>query len=147
MPKCYVICTVLVLCLVVCTGGWDSSTGPGMAYGGCCGCVLVFFSVGIWQSVVLCCTSVTQKWSLTLDQRSGWRSGLAKVYKMWHHTILLDFPFMCSVLLPYEVETCCQIKGKTLASCDVSYCRKFIRNSVDSLGQGAAILVHFYKIN
>jgi len=70
---------------------------------------------------------------------------------MWHYTILLDFPFMYFVPLPYEVETCCQIKDKTLASCFdgiyVSYCEKFIRNSVDSLGKGVTILVHFYKIN
>jgi hypothetical protein len=68
-----------------------------------------------------------------------------KAYKMWHYTILFDFLFMYFVLLLYEVETCCQIKDITLASCYVSYCGKFIRNSVDSLGQGVAILLHFYK--
>jgi len=69
------------------------------------------------------------------------------VYKMWHYTILLDFPFMYFVLLHCDVETCCQIKDKKFTSCDVSYCGKFLRNSVDNVGWGIAILVHFYKIN
>ena len=120
------LCYTYIACVVLdgLYWWWDGTvcfTGHGMAGGGCCRYVVVFFSVSFWQSVVLCCTLVTQKWWLTLDQRSGWRSGLAKGYKMWHYTVLLGLPFMYFVLLvwrwPSEVETCCQIKDITLASC------------------------------
>jgi hypothetical protein len=100
---------------------WDGSTGRGMTDGGYCRYVVVFFNVSVWQPVVLCCISFTQKWWLTLDKRSGWSSGLARGYKMWQYTILLDLPFMSFVLLAwgwlYEVETCCQIKDITLTRC------------------------------
>ena len=59
------LCHMYIACVVL-DGlywgmGWYSSTGPGMADGGCCRYVLFFFIVSVYQSVVLCCISVTHK--------------------------------------------------------------------------------------